>query len=986
MPERRSKRRRLNERVEGKSATPVSMSQYGNTTVAGHATVHLGDVHDVHHHHYNRPSESAGPDEDQDILDKLRVLKDSLTFQRMDARLLNVSSAYPKTCDWLFRHKNFLAWNDKRKRAEHNGFLWIKGKPGCGKSTIMKNALEHVRRRRNKNRTIITYFFNARAPASLEKSSLGLYRSLVHQLLCAVPTLGSLFVNSYIGKVRTGSVDEWTEVELQGFLVYIVRSPLVPPLYIFIDALDEGEDDSDVRRLIDFLENLALHAGISNTSLRICLSSRHYPHITIRKGLCLVVEDECDHQQDITLYVRNKLYNIDCEDMEAFRQNVCIKSAGIFLWIVLVIPLLNHSIDKGGGLKAMQKCLHQIPPGLEGLFEKILSRNVEDTADCVSLLQWVLFSTRPLSVDELCLAMQYSSGSCRERPNLPEKCFRSRYILDCSRGLVEETKTSPPVIQFIHETAREFLKSTHGVAKVQRSLSNNLAGLSHVHLQRGCLACLALSATVPADHHDLTQAIRAESPFVEYAASSLFHHAEFAQQSGESQDTFLRELSQSNSNTAFRQWIRYRNAFERYKVRKYRIDVPLLYVLAEQNLPQLAEVLLDLDQVMVNANRNDCRFGFALQAASHWGHETVVQCLLKKGADVNLQGGEHQCAFTAAIMGKNFAIAKLLHKYGARVESSLLERLVIAMVTRGSVEGVEFLLELGVSVHSSNANGTPLVVLAFHKKNVEMVKVLLQRGANVAAGTLRGYTMLHEAIVERQGQMVAALLDAGADVNKQSGPHSTALQAASMSGQRDVSIVESLLAHGARVNAQGGVFGSALQAASANPSEPIVQLLLKRGADVNAKGGRFGTALQAACATASTDIVELLLEHGARINEKGGIWGNALCAAAARNQLGSASVIKILLDHGADIVLEGVESEVALVVAARQGCFSAVEVLIDETIRRCLNVDHLREVVRSALVAVDSRNGRPDSSTHETERMKDLLQARLVRLEAVACV
>lgn len=103
-------------------------------------------------------------------------LLESLSFDRRDARLRNVTSATPKTCEWLFHHKDFKAWLQDDRIAEHHGFLWIKGKPGSGKSTIMKTAWQWANKRRTKNGIVLSLFFNARAPNELEKSCMGLYR------------------------------------------------------------------------------------------------------------------------------------------------------------------------------------------------------------------------------------------------------------------------------------------------------------------------------------------------------------------------------------------------------------------------------------------------------------------------------------------------------------------------------------------------------------------------------------------------------------------------------------------------------------------------------------------------------------------------------------------------------------------------------------------------------------------------------------------
>jgi hypothetical protein len=76
------------------------------------------------------------------------------------------------------------------KLSEHHGFLWVKGKPGAGKSILMKflfsNAKESAKA--NPNVMVISFFFNARGD-HLEKSTIGLYRSLLFQILKKAPDL-----------------------------------------------------------------------------------------------------------------------------------------------------------------------------------------------------------------------------------------------------------------------------------------------------------------------------------------------------------------------------------------------------------------------------------------------------------------------------------------------------------------------------------------------------------------------------------------------------------------------------------------------------------------------------------------------------------------------------------------------------------------------------------------------------------------------------
>ena len=109
----------------------------------------------------------------------------SLRFDQMNARRVTIKKAHIKTCRWLLGKSEYLDWLDPSKLSEHHGLLWIKGKPGAGKSTLMKFIFDAARKS-IKDRIIISFFFNARGER-LEKSILGTYRSLLHQLLEQLP-------------------------------------------------------------------------------------------------------------------------------------------------------------------------------------------------------------------------------------------------------------------------------------------------------------------------------------------------------------------------------------------------------------------------------------------------------------------------------------------------------------------------------------------------------------------------------------------------------------------------------------------------------------------------------------------------------------------------------------------------------------------------------------------------------------------------------
>lgn len=80
--------------------------------VGGGAQAHFGDTTINHYYSGHRSQE-----------DKYKTLLKSLMFGQMDARLRNVGIALPTTGEWLFRHRQFIAWTNDNKIAEHHGFL-----------------------------------------------------------------------------------------------------------------------------------------------------------------------------------------------------------------------------------------------------------------------------------------------------------------------------------------------------------------------------------------------------------------------------------------------------------------------------------------------------------------------------------------------------------------------------------------------------------------------------------------------------------------------------------------------------------------------------------------------------------------------------------------------------------------------------------------------------------------------------------------------
>ncbi|KXJ90427.1 hypothetical protein Micbo1qcDRAFT_120035, partial [Microdochium bolleyi] len=368
----------------------------------------------------------------------------SLGFGEMHARRRDIVDAHPETCDWLFETPEFHDWRDPYRWHDHHGVLWIKGKPGVGKSTLMKHAFSHFHQTLFRDHHIVSYFFNARG-STLEKTPSGLLRSIVHQLLQTDDEVYNLFAPLFREKQMFGQESswQWRLSELQEFVRSVVRTRSCSrPLLFLVDALDEC-DESDVRAVVDFLGSLSIQAFWCGCPLRICLSSRHYPRIKMDKVVELVVERCPKHQADVVKYIRDQL-RIRGTKMET---EILERAESVFLWVVIVVSLLNKAYDEGR-VEAMRRTLEDIPDDMDKLFSAMLN-NTRDAAETVRLIQWVLLSIRPLDLREL-----YAAAVQDVLP--PDDLIEAR-ITTSSRGLVEVRQDDSCSVQFIHLSVYDYL-------------------------------------------------------------------------------------------------------------------------------------------------------------------------------------------------------------------------------------------------------------------------------------------------------------------------------------------------------------------------------------------------------------------------------------------------------------------------------------------------------------------------------------------------
>jgi ankyrin repeat protein len=870
------------------------------------------------------------------------------------------------TSTWVFEMPEYIGWLERRNISKHKGLLWIKGKPGSGKSVMMKQMLIQAETKQL-SASVINFFFNARGTAA-ERKPIGLFRSLLHQLFRRQRPLLASFLPKFRTKRDTLKAGwEWQEGELSEYLSDVVTSAQVSSMIVFIDALDECEHESDIRRLVTFFSTLTSSAVSSNCKLNVCMSSRHYPHISVSS--CEEIFMERWNTPDILKYVESELR---LEDMmgQTFQEEVSERASGVFLWVVLVVASLVKEKDEGRTVREMRQTLQAVPEELHqiftGYFETVSAR---DRLKTLKLMELVLFAQRPLTIMELNCALAFSA-------ELPHKSHRSwqhsddyadserqieRRFRTLSKGLLEFKDLSAStfdryhsderdastrcVVQFIHESIRDFLLHHNGLQIIGSTSSQHSLGRSQDLMVRTCINYLSIEELQSAYREttstnellfedDREYAALAKKKFQQYhfwnyAVRWLFTHVSEAEAGGIDQ-RYLARVLHSDSNSLFQVW---RCFYDWLMVADYgEVQGPetmLLHIASEHGVRSCVAELLSS---AISPNVKGGRFLFALIAAASQGHHSTVELLLKNGAEMEVKGKYGRTALHWAAHGGHLEIVRLLLGEGMSVmlrDRNGRTALHTAAASRDdNLSMLELLIDRGADITARDEEAETALHLAVENGHQAMVRLLLDTGANVAAKNKEGETALYGAARKGDENMLALLLENGADVTVKNKSGATILQEAAASWRESEVVIQLLIEKGLSVTAKDKNGVTALHEAVGKGKERTTRLLLHSGADVAAKDREGQTALHFAAGSGNEATVMLLIQEGLDMAAIGTNEATVLHKAAG-NRTDNEAIPKMLVDKGLDMEAKDKDGLTALHCAARVGNKKIVKWLLD---------------------------------------------------------
>ncbi|RYP68914.1 hypothetical protein DL771_006403 [Monosporascus sp. 5C6A] len=504
---------------------------------------------------------------------------------------------------WFLQSAAYSAW-----KTDRNSFLWLNGKPGCGKTILSATIIEDLQKSQPSAQTLLYFYFDFND--TTKKSFENMVRSLTYQLYHRQDVqhhLDLLYSSCGNGKSQP-SIDQLCKT-----LQHMIQQ--AGEVWIVLDALDE------------------------------CPTRQQHPD----GGLLAWIQDR--HGSKTNARVRDhkglSRWRGKEDIQEEIESALMEKADGMFRWVTCQLDALKNCLN----YPTLQKALKALPKTLDKTYARILCNIPSDHLPyTIRILQLLTFSERPLRVEEAvdAVAVELTETprfNIRNRMPVPEEI--SRY---CS-SLVAVVKRADSVtdnsiteIQLSHFSVKEWLVSD----QLETNLSEHLKETA----ARATMAEVCLAYLLELNHN--LKGLIATWKLIENGADinaqgGHYGNALYAA-SSERHEKVVSPLLERGANVNA-QGGHYGNALQAASSRGYEKVVSLLLKRG------------------ANVNAQGGEYGNAFQAASLRGHEKVVSLLLERGADVNAQGGHYGNALQAALEKGHEKIVLLLLERGADVNA-----------------------------------------------------------------------------------------------------------------------------------------------------------------------------------------------------------------------------------------------------------------------------------------------------------------------------
>lgn len=330
----------------------------------------------------------------------------ALEFKGMNARRQQVQDTVGDTFEWIITKDDVpyghpdLKMSFKEWLSHGNGVFHVTGKPGSGKSTLMKLIDQDAATQEQLEnwasgtggRLIMARFYTWKAASShhLQNQEEGLTRTLLHQILSAAPQLAPIIFaeHSCWNPQKYRLINILSQNQVPSAKIQFEPKEIIAALefslrirgyrfFLLIDGMDEFEKAHDHRAIA----TRVLQWSSSNLSrVKICVSSREdnafMDRFSADQRLRLHIVTNNDVRELVTtrLMEHDVFAESSTENRQGLIEAVVDRAEGVFLWVVLTVQELKLLLDDRQSFQAILQAVRKLPKEMEEYFRETLSR------------------------------------------------------------------------------------------------------------------------------------------------------------------------------------------------------------------------------------------------------------------------------------------------------------------------------------------------------------------------------------------------------------------------------------------------------------------------------------------------------------------------------------------------------------------------------------------------------------------------------------
>ena len=771
----------------------------------------------------------------------------------------------------------------------------------------MKHAVKNMREQ-HPNDLVVAFFFHGQG-VDLQKTPLGLFRALLNFLLEYSPDyLTQLTMKFEEREKRYGAYTadrwKWIDKELQEmFFGLLTKGTQHQPVVIFVDALDEcGEVLA--RSLLVYFRDIIKQAEREKGQVKVCLSSRHYPILSLDSVPAVFVEERNDG--DILWYTQERLKDIQPKiKRKQIEGEILSKAKGGFQWVFLVTGTI---IDKNlAGIRA-EKLLEELqscPQTLGELYAAILTSVQEaERRQMAKIFQWVLFAKRPLSAQELrdALAtdkdMTYTSVcDLRAHEGWSDTLADfERYVKYISRGLIQfqsrefweqyvPYEDSDREAQLIHQSVADYLlDGFFNNVRCDRDDFRSQIAAGQFQISRSCLKYMTLREILE-DTQLPRGTLSSKFPLAPYIVRFLFEHIQSVEQEGIVQSDLLTVLQWTPKSKTMQKlasvWSTLDPDSGHTPIGWPFVEATAMHVLATLGSRSAVVSFLEAND---EVDDRDSDGNTPLMLAIREGHQDIALALLAWSADGNHPQEEKE-PINDQRGSVTQAMSRLLDVNAANKDGDTVLNIALDQKA-GNV--ILKLIEAGADLKYMGRE-TELVRHTISSGNMPLLAKLIEKNINLDGAVyfaLKNHSPQQDYALE---DLIEELLKAGANTNRLLDLERVANDEYSYEDEDDhdhdhdhdddesqfddslilasrrglINVVNLLLSNGASASFCDKFGRTPLMFATQNEHKEVMQSLLENAPSMVEMEDEEGyTALNIACEIGRLDLTTLLIEEG----------------------------------------------------------------------------------------------------------------------------